>query len=579
MTSADNFFQILEHLVEFRIKHLPEKLGDTLPDIPLEGKLEQETLDKLKEFGIEDVEGTLELLFNLLGMMSAFIGEDISDSHFIGQRFAQDKLKVQIQKFKFQDFIFLQAVGHHNLSDIVKRFRVRRKKDGLDTGVKLVFADIDNRRVLFREGMGCTVTFRKRDRKKLRAQPDMSAYAPSYKTCKNGDLKLGSVVDHSVVDEDQLDAAIRGVFEKDGDTERGTKAVLIVHKGKLIREVYNNSETPAKYNLPEVRDDVHANTPLIGWSMTKSVNQSMMGAMIQQGMFGDYEKFYRLQKKRRISDGAIMEEFMKSLSPREYLPFLSNPRKSGFRDLNMNDLLHMASGLVWAEDELPFDVFQMVYRERDMARYAATKGIATPPSSKWSYSSGTANILAGVNQACFTKQNKTLKDYWTFPHESIFKPIGMCNATFQADIEGTLVGSSYCLSTARDWARFGLLYMNDGVVLETDQRILPKGWTDYTAMKALSDSGKDISGGIYGAQFWLNQAAKKDLDDHNRDTGYEGVPNDMYYPRGLFGQRVFIIPCMDLVVVRMGSRDKIGLKLFINQVVKAFKNKSNCQLD
>lgn len=535
----------------------------------MEGKLDETIWQKLKEIGIEDVWGTIELLGNLLHMMSAFIGEDISDSHYVERRFQDEKFKTQVAKLKLQDFVFLEAVDHHNLLEIVQGFRVKKRRDCLDTGVKLLFFTIENRKVLFRPGMGCTVTFKKRDRKRLRKQPDMSAFSPTYKECKKGDLIIDGQAD-STFNPEQLDNAIKGIFETDGNTQRGTKAVLIIHKDKIVREVYNNSKTAPKYNLPAVRDDVHANTPLLGWSMTKSINSAMLGAMVQEGMFGDYEQFYNNSKKLNISDGEVVERFLKQLMPRDYLPELSNPIKRGFRDINMNDLLHMASGLVWAEDDLPFDVFQMVYRERDMARYAATKGIQDPPSDKWYYSSGTANIIAGVMQGCFEKKGLDLKTYWSFPHEHLFRPLGMCNATFQADIVGTFVGSSYCIATARDWARFGLLYKNDGVVKESNRRILPKGWVEYTATKALSDSGADISGGIYGGQFWLNQAKKKDLNDNNRDTGYLGVPDDMFYPRGLFGQRVFIIPSMDLVVIRMGARDHIGLKLFVHNVVAAF---------
>lgn len=572
MLSHENFLSTLEQLLAFRKEHLPEaKLHKKIPEIDMHGKLDETLWQKLKEIGIEDIFGTIELLGNMLHMMSAFIGEDIADSHYVERRYQHQKFKDQVKSLKLEDFIFLDAVGHHNLSGIVKRFRVRKRKDNLVTGLNLIFFDIETRRVLFRPGMGCTVTFKKRDRRKLRSQPDMSRFLPTYRECKKGDLIIGGN-ETAGPDLNGLDDAIKGVFENIEGTQRGTKAVLVVHKDKIIREVYNNEETAAIYNPPAIRDDVHANTPLLGWSMTKSVTNAMLGAMIQKGMFGDYEAFYSATKRKDVTDGEVMKQFLINLKIRDYIPELSDPRKRGWRDINMNDLLHMASGLVWAEDDLPYDVFQMIYRERDMVRYAATKGVQDPPSDKWYYSSGTANIVSGVMQACFRQQRHDLEEYWSFPHENLFEPTGMCNATFQADIEGTLVGSSYCIATARDWARFGLLFLHDGVIQKTNERILPKGWVAYTATKGESDTGQDISGGIYGGHFWLNQAKKKDLNDDNRNTGYLGVPDDMFYPRGLFGQRVFIIPSMDLVVVRMGARDKIGLKKFINGVVTAFKS-------
>jgi len=114
--------------------------------------------------------------------------------------------------------------------------------------------------------------------------------------------------------------------------------------------------------------------------------------------------------------------------------------------------------------------------------------------------------------------------------------IGMHSAVMEPDAAGTFVGSSYCYATPRDWAKFGQLYLNDG--LWEGERILPAGWVEYTYTPAkASENG-------YGAFFWLNQ-----------DGEMADVPKNTYSCQGFQGQRVFILPSQNLVVVRMGLSD------------------------
>jgi CubicO group peptidase (beta-lactamase class C family) len=117
----------------------------------------------------------------------------------------------------------------------------------------------------------------------------------------------------------------------------------------------------------------------------------------------------------------------------------------------------------------------------------------------------------------------------------------MNSAVMEPDASGTFVGSSYMYATARDWARFGLLYLGDGVY--NGQRLLPEGWVQRTVTPA-----GPAARGQYGYQFWLNAGAR----GNPADRLYPHVPTDMFCADGYEGQNVFIIPSRQLVVVRLG---------------------------
>ena len=113
----------------------------------------------------------------------------------------------------------------------------------------------------------------------------------------------------------------------------------------------------------------------------------------------------------------------------------------------------------------------------------------------------------------------------------------MPDAVFEVDASGTQVGSSYIYSTARDYARFGMLYLQDGVF--NGERILPEGWVKYTTTPASDSNGE------YGSLFWLNQSKY-----------YPAAPEDMYSCNGHDGQQIFIIPSKELIIVLVGYSPK-----------------------
>ena len=163
-------------------------------------------------------------------------------------------------------------------------------------------------------------------------------------------------------------------------------------------------------------------------------------------------------------------------------------------------MLRMSSGLAFVEDydpEHPSDVIAMLYGEGkdDVAAYAAAKPLAHEPGRFWSYSSGTTNIVS----RCLSRALDAFgPDFEAFMRERLFEPLGMTSAMPKFDAAGTFIGSSFCFCTARDFARFGLLYLRDGVW--EGRRILPAGWVDYARTETWRQPTDDIP---YGAHWWL----------------------------------------------------------------------------
>lgn len=155
--------------------------------------------------------------------------------------------------------------------------------------------------------------------------------------------------------------------------------------------------------------------------------------------------------------------------------------------------------------------------------------LAQKSNTHWEYSSGTSNIIATELRTMFT----STETYIRYPYEHLFYKIGAYSMIFETDAFGQFVGSSYSWATAQDWAKIGQLYIQNGNW--AGEQILPKRWVDFVQQPAPNSNNR------YGGHFWLNKGG------HLSD-----VPKDMYALEGFQGQRVFIIPSKELVMVRLG---------------------------
>lgn len=307
----------------------------------------------------------------------------------------------------------------------------------------------------------------------------------------NGDLVKDTV--YPEVDTLKLKSAVDVAFDNSSSYQKRTAAVVVIYKGELIAEKYDKTR------------EITPDTRLLGWSMTKSIINAIAGVLSKQGKLN-----------------------VKAVAP---IPQWLNDRR---RDITINDLMHMSSGLKW--DENYGDVSpatDMLFRSADCYKVAIGAPFQKKTGTEWNYSSGTTNILSGIMRSLIGND----KIYYEFPYREIFNKIGITSMIMETDAAGYFVGSSYGYATARDWARFGLLYYNDGVW--KGDTILPKGWVRYTTTPVAASKGE------YGAQFWLNKS--KNMPD---------APEDMFSCEGHHGQRVFIIPSRNLIVVRLGFSEK-----------------------
>jgi CubicO group peptidase (beta-lactamase class C family) len=281
------------------------------------------------------------------------------------------------------------------------------------------------------------------------------------------------------------EAALDSVLADDTLAGPGMRAIVVVHRGRIVAERY--------------ADGFSASTPLLGWSMTKSVVAGLVGALIKDG---------RLALDRSAG----------------WPPAAGDDRER----IHVADLLSMSSGLRFNEAYgIVSDITRMLYLKSDMSGFARAQPLLHAPGTHWSYSSGTANILSRIVQDAAGGLGAA------YPAEKLFKPLGMTSAIIETDEDGTLVGSSYMYATARDWARYGQFLIQDGIW--KGQEILPRGYV------ALMASPVAASGGQYGhGLVWLHP-----------DTA-TAIPAGTFWMEGHDGQSTAIIPAREMVVVRLG---------------------------
>ena len=353
------------------------------------------------------------------------------------------------------------------------------------------FLGLVKRTAQYRDDRGCSLIFNSSDESKLgrvpRAAGQDGAGTPASPTAPE-DLptELNLLVEDAIAE----------AFEEPNPAHlRRTRAIVVVHKGRVVAERY----------APGLGHD----TPLPGWSMTKSVLSALVGALAHE---------------HAISLDASV--------PIAQWQDPGDPRAS----ISLRHLLHMSSGLRFDEDMAnPLaDVTRMLLAERDMAAFAASKDLMAAPGTRWQYSSGSSNIVSLALRNILGED-----EYRSFPRAALFDRLGMPNALIETDASGTFVGSSFMYATAREWARFGMLYLQDGIW--ENERILPEGWVVFTTTPAPADPQAK-----YGAHFWLSVP-----DEYN--TSGASLPPDVFHAVGHEGQFVTIAPSRNAVIVRLGK--------------------------
>ena len=415
--------------------------------------------------------------------------------------------------------VFVSGLGPQtSFAEIMDRPGIRRLRFGLrynvdrnartaDVSVAGLFAT----HAAFHEGLGCVRVQGGKEPYLLRS--DLVAL----KTPKTLPLLPDIAGPDVVVPTDPaLKAALDHAFEEPAEPPfRRTKSVVVVRDGRIIAERY----------APGIGID----TPLPSFSMTKSVVNALLGIMTQQGLTSP-------------SLPAPIPEWRGAGDPR--------------REIEVGHLMKMISGLALDETESPLNPSERMFQYNDMAAFAVGAPLVAPPGKRWAYSSATTQILARIIRDAAGGPEQTLSFAW----RELFNPLGMRNVTLAFDGSGTLQGANNMLASARDWARFGLLYLNDGRI--GGKQILHEDWVDYSAAATL---GTD-----YAAGFWTNRSEHPNA----RGRVQLGIPRDAFYASGNLGQRCVIIPSQHMVVVRMGDAvdptgDIRGLARLIKEVIEA----------
>jgi CubicO group peptidase (beta-lactamase class C family) len=285
---------------------------------------------------------------------------------------------------------------------------------------------------------------------------------------------------------------------------RNTKAVVVVQGGRVIAERY----APG-YGI---------DTQVIGWSATKSVTNALIGILVRQGRLS-------------VEGPAPIAAWTDPKDPR--------------RAISIDNLLRMNSGLdigdsLTAKASSAFDPSAyMVFGVRDMAAFAEKAPLKATPGSEWNYTNGNTILLSRIIR---DKTGGDAASVLEFARRELFDKLGMRHVTLEFDATGTPIGSSHMLASTRDWARFGLLYLNDGTA--GGERLLPPGWVDYSAAPT---PGSERFG--YAAGFWTNRGD----GEGQRYRIARGLPADAFFARGAIGQYVIVVPSQGLVVARFGS--------------------------
>jgi CubicO group peptidase (beta-lactamase class C family) len=306
---------------------------------------------------------------------------------------------------------------------------------------------------------------------------------------------LGATATFPDVKADVINAALDwGMAQR----EHNTRAIVFVYRGKIVGERYAPGWTK--------------DTPEVSWSEGKSITGALIGILVNQGLL-------------KLDDFAPIKEWQQPGDPRS--------------QIRIRDLMHMSSGLDFLNLSLngaptfrrENKHMRVYFDGLNVFQHSIDNPLKDPPNTKWRYQNSDPLTLGKIVR---DKVEARGDNYLTFPQRALFDRIGIRSAVLEADAWGNFIMTGFDYLSARDWARFGLLHLHDG--MWEGQRILPEGWTKFVATPAPADPSY-----AYGGMFWIN-----------RGHAWAGVPEDAYRADGAMGQYTMIIPSRDVVIVRMG---------------------------
>jgi len=396
------------------------------------------------------------------------------------------------------------------MSEDLSFFPISAAKCSVDYEEKSVTAKVlglAKRKAVYREGLGAVLVLDAPE-EELKART-FNIPSPGYSQ-DTVPWPLGDVMPASLpegVDYQKLATILEGTIDAPGaEPIKKTLGVAVVYDNQLIGEHY--------------MDGYDAWTKFHGWSMTKTVTGAMAGALVNEG---------RLNMK----------------APADIPEWAGDERNN----ITVENIFHMSSGLDWLENYFTIsEATVMLMQSDDMFSSVTECELAHKPGSFWNYSSGDANLLSGLLRKAIGDED----EYVGYAYTRLFHRIGMLNTVVETDASGLFVASSYSYGSTRDWARFGMLFLNKGIVV--GDTVLTPEWVEYMKTPA------PASDGHYAGTFWLKEP--------NPENALSDVPNDVFFADGFLGQRVYIIPSKKLVVVRMGySLSNISMNDMLQEII------------
>ncbi|CAN5256137.1 serine hydrolase [soil metagenome] len=364
----------------------------------------------------------------------------------------------------------------------------------------LTLPDGQSRTAVCHPGLGCTLL--PGEESSVFFQPvEMCSALPDPETMDwpMGDRKAGESVPGGI-DRDKLEAALGLAFDDSAhDMPQQARAMVVLHGGQIVSERY----------APGFTKD----SRLVSWSMGKSITAALIGILVGEGHFA-------------LDDPAPIAAWREPGDPRG--------------EITLAHLLRMSSGLKFerVEGDTQPDFFSskndhnyIYFGAIDAFEHSTSRPQEHPPNTVWRYRNCDPLALGQIVKQTVEALGE---EYLTYPQRALFDRIGIRNIVLEPDAWGNFVMTGFDHGTARDWARFGQLHLQDGVW--NGERILPEGWVDFVRSPAPADPDHH-----YGGQFWLNAGGR-----------YPSIPEDAYWAGGARGQVTMVIPSRNVVIARLG---------------------------